>query len=129
MAKKQADDLPEFVVDGQFEDHSWRETAAKKKRTDAEDKRVAAGPRAHPYGPQGHRDEAPDGSVRWFPDKAAAQKWRTANKPEEEADRRADPSPTEAGPEQARASRKGLDSAAEVQRHGGESGGRGRSGR
>ncbi len=131
MAKKQ-EQLPEFVVDGEFEDHAWREVAAKQRRTDAEEKMVKAGPRLHPFGPAAYRDEADDGSVRWFADKQSAQKWRTSNEPEKEATRRATPSPTEGGPEQAAATRKGIESAEEVQRKGqdtGHGGNRGRTGR
>jgi hypothetical protein len=133
MAKKDKESLPAFVVDGEYEDHEWREIAASPegKRTTAQARRFKEGPRLHPYGPNAYRDEADDGSVRWFADRDARNAYVNTNEADTEA-RRMRASPTEGGPEQDRATRKGLESAERVQRHGeagGGGGNRGRSGR
>jgi hypothetical protein len=100
--------LPEFVIDGAYEDHDWREAAANTgKRTKAQERLVVAGPARHPYSSQAYRDEgeAADGVVRWFPSREDRDRWynvnaagRTAPPPE--------PGAFEGGTEQVKADRK-----------------------
>lgn len=110
MAAKQQ--LPPFVVDGEYEDHEWREIAADpEKRTRRTDARFRAGPLVHPYGPNAYLDEKTvgDGTVRrWFPSREERDVY--VNTHEAGESQRAEPSPTEGGPEHARASRRGIDS-------------------
>lgn len=111
-------EAPAFVVDGEFEDHEWREAAAtpEAKRTKAQARTVAAGPRSHPYGPDAHLDTARDGTKRWFPDRRARATYVQTHEPEEEAARTDRPGAAESvSEEQARATRTGLESEQRVQ--------------
>jgi hypothetical protein len=118
MAKKAAQELPQFVVEGEFEDHEWREIAATKEeeRTPAQKRHLASQPhpRLHPYGQNAYRDEAADGTVRWFADRDARDRYVNQNEAAAEGNR-SSPSPTEAGPRQAAAQKKGLASEERVQ--------------
>jgi hypothetical protein len=61
--------LPPFVVDGEYEDHEWREIAADpEKQTKRNQPRYVAGPLQHPYGKSAYLDEKPVGDEvirRW----------------------------------------------------------------
>jgi hypothetical protein len=82
---------PEFVLDGTFEDHDWRNAASKPEsaRTKNEQRTFENGPRSHPYSSTAYLDKGENGEMRWFPNKEAAQVWknqheakRTSPKPE-----------------------------------------------
>lgn len=103
--------LPEFVIDGAYEDHDWREAASNTgKRTKAQERLVVAGPARHPFSANAYRDEgeAADGVVRWFPSREDRDRWYNVN-----AAGRTSPPPEpgafEGGTEQVKADRKGAE--------------------
>jgi hypothetical protein len=103
--------LPEFVIDGSYEDEDWREAASNSgKRTKAQERLIAAGPARHPYSSTAYRDEgeAADGVVRWFPSREARDRWYNVNA----AGRVApppEPGALEGGTEQVKADRRGAE--------------------
>jgi len=74
--------LPEFVVDGEYEDHEWRAAAAKKapRRSRVETLIYEKGPRRHPYPiDKAHKVPGSDREpARWFPNREAGEKWAAA---------------------------------------------------
>lgn len=78
-----ANNLPEFVLDGTFEDHEWRSAASKKSTQRSRTEQVAAekGPREHPYPPsKAFKLEAGEhGPAKWFPNEQAANAWASSH--------------------------------------------------
>jgi hypothetical protein len=107
-------DLPEFVIDGTFEDVEWRSAISTQegKRSKAQERASVFGPKRHPYGANAFRDDlATDGVVRWFPDRDSRDRWFNQHMPTAQ---RAAPSPVEAGVEQVEATRTAIESAEKV---------------
>jgi len=78
-----ADTLPEFVAEGEFEDHEWRTAASKRQgqRNRAEQLRYEKGPRKHPYSDKhAHYVEPGEhGPGKWFENKQRAEAWLAAH--------------------------------------------------
>jgi hypothetical protein len=103
--------LPPFVVDGEYEDHEWREIAADpEKQTKRNQPRYVAGPLQHPYGKSAYLDEKPVGDEvirRWFPSREERDKY--VNTHEAGEPQLAEPGAMENTPLQARAQRRGIE--------------------
>jgi len=105
-------ELPEVVYEGEYEDHEWREAAAKKPtdRRKADHRLVDQHPqpRLHPFGSNAVREQAPDGRYRWFPSKESAQVYKSTHEAGRTAPR-AERSAAEGGTHQVEASKQGLE--------------------
>ena len=77
-------------VVGEWDDAQWRQVAAQRVRTPAEQKFVAAGPRAHPFGPDAVVVRDKDKPVHIFASEGARKVWQAAH-PEKPAPRPAMP--------------------------------------
>lgn len=98
--------LPEFVLDGTYEDTEWRNAVAKKaeQRNKREAQLAREAPARHPYGANAYRDVDVQGTARWFPDKESADKYA-----EQHGLRRKQVAPSEGPAEDVKAQEVGLE--------------------